>query len=729
MKKHPYKYFILIFISAVLFWLVLSQFSFHLFSQTQEKLLRHEVEVVLIEIPLYVIDKGGNPIKDLDPEDVTLYENGIKQKITHFVLVQNDSPEIASVVRKYPVARRQFLLLIDFAFATPARIVKARRACMDFIKEKMLPNDLVAVATYSTMGGLKFHSHFTNDREHLFSVVDTLGMIERPRMQGPLGFTFPDFAQESADRMTDQGGGDAMGDAEFREVLARAEKMTERIYSAHVSDFISDLNRLSIALNAIKGRKHIIFFSEGFDSKVITGKSLDGLASDDQGFAASGGVPSPDSVSRFGDTALRMKLYDALKRTASADCPIHTVDIGGLRTQAGEVDKFDGSATNLASIRRGQDTLTVLSRETGGQVYKNINELDKPLENLLKITNTYYIVGYYPDDTKKEGKYRDIKMKTRRKGARIFYRKGYYESKPYNKYSKLEKKVQLVEYVVNDLPTYEIQFESFVSAFRGKEGICQVPVFLKFPGRQFLENKRTRHLEIYGYAISSPGVFKDFFHQTVTISPQKFGKRLEQAGIKYYDLNLVPPGDYKIRLIVRDAETGEIGSQTQDIFVPDYEAGVLALSGPVFLQPDSDWIIIRGFDPQAPAGRKEGVNLPLDYPYVLNGKAFIPGVVPIIKDTSPVQIYLRAYNLRLHPQTQVPQTEMGFEVVDMEGKIIPLKNVRILKKPTQVEPGVFDLLFQANFGHLPQGPYQLNLSFIDVLANQTIVTKAPFIIQ
>ncbi len=729
MKKYPYKYFILIFISAVLFWLVLGQFSFHLFSQTQEKLLRHEVEVVLIEIPLYVLDKEGNPIKDLNLEEVTLYENGIKQKITHFVLVQNDSPEIASVVRKYPVARRQFLLLIDFAFATPAKIVKARRACMDFIKEKILPNDLVAVATYSAMGGLEVHSHFTNDREHLFSAINALGLTEMPRTQGPLGFTFPDFAQESSDTMASQGGSNAMGDAEFRAALARAEKMTERIYSAHVFDFIRDINRLSIALNAIKGRKHIIFFSEGFDSKVITGKSLDGLASDDEAFVSSGGVPSPDTVSRFGDTALRMKLYDALKRTASADCPIHTVDIGGLRTQAGEVAKFDGSATDLASIRRGQDTLTVLSRETGGQVYRNINDLDKPLENLLKITNTYYIVGYYPDDTKKEGKYRDIKMKTSRKDVRIFYRKGYYEAKPYSEYSGLEKKVQLVEYVVNDLPAFEIQFESFVSAFRGKEGICQVPVFLKFPGRQFLEKKRTRHLEIYGYAILSPGVFKDFFHQTIIISPQKFGKRLEQAGIKYYDLHLVPPGDYKIRLIVRDAETGEIGSQTQDISVPDYEAGVLALSGPVFLQPDSDWIIIRGFDPKAPAGRKEGVNLPLDYPYVLNGKAFIPGVVPIIKEASPVQVYLRAYNLKLHPQTQVPQTEMSFEVVDIEGKSIPLKNVRIFKKPTQVEPGVFDLLFQVNFGHLPQGPYQLTLSFKDVLASQTIVIKTRFIIQ
>ena len=47
----------------------------------------------------------------------------------------------------------------------------------------------------------------------------------------------------------------------------------------------------------------------------------------------------------------------------------------------------------------------------------------------------------------------------------------------------------------------------------------------------------------------------------------------------------------------------------------------------------------------------------------------------------------------------------------------------------QVESGVFDLLFQVNFRHLPQGSYQLNLSFKDALANQTIAAKKLFIIK
>jgi VWFA-related protein len=727
MKKHIFNHSVLVFIFAVILWAALSQFSFNIFPQTRQEPLRYEVEVILVEIPLYVVDKKGNPVLDLKPEDVTIYENGKRQKTTHFVLVQNDSPQIASIVREYPAARRQFLLFFDFAFATPAKIVKARQASLNFIKEKILPNDLVAVVTYSAIGGLRILSHFTNDREHLFSIVNTLGLVELgQRTYGPLGFTFPDFMQISTDPMLLDASGLSDGELEFMKALERAKEKTEDIYSAHVSDFVGEFEKLSKALSSIRGRKHIIYFSEGFDSRVITGKSLDELSKDVDEFIEQRGVPTSDKDSRFGDTGLRMKLYDALKLIASSDCPIHTIDIGGIRTQAGTVTKFEGAATDLTSIRRGQDTLTVLSRETGGQVYKNVNRLDEPLENLLQITNTYYILGYYPKDKKKEGKYRKIKIKTDRRDIKISYRKGYYEAKPYKEYSNLEKRLQLIEYIVKDIARSEIPFDSFVSAFRGREGICRVPVFLKFPGSQFREKKKRIKFEIYGYAISSAGVFRDFFHQTLEISPNQ--AKLDQ-GLKYFDLHLVHPGDYKIRLIVRDADTGEIGSQFQEISVPDYDNGELGLSGPVFIQPESGWLLTRGYDPKKPTGRKVGVNLPLDYPYILDNKPFIPGVVPYFYGSSPVQFYVRVYNLKVHPVTKVPQTEMNFEIVDAEGNSTPLRNVGLVKNPTQLEPGVFDILFQANLGYLSSGYYQLKLSFKDIMSNQMAVSKTPFIFQ
>jgi VWFA-related protein len=550
-------------------------------------------------------------------------------------------------------------------------------------------------------------------------------------MTGPVGFSFPKVTQPTREIMLAEAKAERdIADKELAELQEKLNKKRAEMYKAYVADFISDLRKLSVAMNTIQGRKHIIYFSEGFDSKVLTGKSLAELSADtDALLRGTLFTGSRDIDGRFGDAALRIQLYDALSRISSADCPIHTIDIGGLRTQAGTVTAMEDTTRDLTAIRRGQDTLTLFSRETGGQVYKNINEIDQPLENLLKVTNTYYILGYYPEDKKTEGKFRKIKIETTRRQVNISYRKGYYETRPYSQRSSLEKRLQLVEYIVKDIARNEIQFNSFVAAFRGREGVCQVPVFLKFPGRQFLEKNRRSQLEIYGYAVSSDGVFKDFFQQDLTLSPKKIREKLELCGVKYYDLHLLPPGDYRIKLIVRDKETGEIGSQFYDISIPDYDSGDLALSGPVFLQPESNWLLSRGYDPKKPTGRKLGLNLPVDYPYVLDDKSFIPGVVPVLQASSPVQFYLRVYNLKPHPQTQVPQTEMNFKIVDREGKSTPFRNVGLLQNPKQIEPGVFELLFQANFRNLSSGSYQLLLSFKDSIVNQEVVSKTPFVIE
>jgi VWFA-related protein len=547
-----------------------------------------------------------------------------------------------------------------------------------------------------------------------------------------VGFTFPRVTQPTreigefdSERAVRDMADDALSELQNK-IL---KKRRDEIYKGYVSDFISNLNKLSIALNTIRGRKHIIYFSEGFDSKALTGFSLAELAEDTDAFLRGELFMGGNIDSRFGDAALRTQLYEALTRISSSDCPIHTVDIGGLRTLAGGLGQVTGEAKDIASVRRGQDTLTLFSRETGGQAYRNTNDLDRPLENLLKTTNSYYIIGFYPEDKKKEGKLHKIKIKTTRPDVDISYRKGYFEPKPYKKYSSLEKKLQLVEFITKDITQNEIQFDAFVSAFRGKDGICQVPIFLKFPGRQFLDKKKQTRLEIYGYAISSSGAFKDFFFQTVTISPEKMKKNLELQGIKYYDLHLLPPGDYKIKLIVRDKNTGQIGCKIQEIFVPDYEKHNLALSGPVFIQPGPDWILSRGYDPKAPTGRKKGINLPVKYPFLLNNKPFIPGVVPIIKRSYPAQFYLRAYNLRLHPEAQIPQTEIVFEILDKEGNSTPLKNAGLLQAPAQPEPGVFELLFQASFENLSSGSYQLKITFKDSLTNQEVVEKTTFILQ
>ena len=52
--------------------------------QKEKTPLRHEVEVTLKLIQVYVTDKKGNPVLDLEKEDFILLDNGKQQMITEF---------------------------------------------------------------------------------------------------------------------------------------------------------------------------------------------------------------------------------------------------------------------------------------------------------------------------------------------------------------------------------------------------------------------------------------------------------------------------------------------------------------------------------------------------------------------------------------------------------------------------------------------------------------------
>src|SRR4051794_28238126 len=59
-----------------------------------------KIRTNLIQIDVSVTDKNGKPITDLKPEEVEVYENGQKQKLTHFSFVSSTMPVKAAPTPK-----------------------------------------------------------------------------------------------------------------------------------------------------------------------------------------------------------------------------------------------------------------------------------------------------------------------------------------------------------------------------------------------------------------------------------------------------------------------------------------------------------------------------------------------------------------------------------------------------------------------------------------------------
>ena len=79
--------------------------------------VRETVNVNVVEVPVSVVDSGGNPIRGLTAANFEVYDGGKKQVITSFDKVDFGSKEVVSAISPMnPMARRSFLLLFDLGF-------------------------------------------------------------------------------------------------------------------------------------------------------------------------------------------------------------------------------------------------------------------------------------------------------------------------------------------------------------------------------------------------------------------------------------------------------------------------------------------------------------------------------------------------------------------------------------------------------------------------------------
>ena len=86
-----------------------------------------------------------------------------------------------------------------------------------------------------------------------------------------------------------------------------------------------------------------------------------------------------------------------------------------------------------------------------------------------------------------------------------------------------------------------------------------------------------------GFLINSLGKVQDGFSQTVAanFSPEEYQAALAN-GISFTGHAELTPGHYQLRAVVREAETGQLGTFSQYIEVPDLTKKRLAMSS-VFL--------------------------------------------------------------------------------------------------------------------------------------------------
>jgi hypothetical protein len=174
------------------------------------------------------------------------------------------------------------------------------------------------------------------------------------------------------------------------------------------------------------------------------------------------------------------------------------------------------------------------------------------------------------------------------------HRTGYYAPRPYKQLDPLEKSLMASDSIASAVPRRDIDLNVLSAPFRAGEEVAYVPVIVEAGGRGLLTGQESDKLNVdfFGYVSDLKGEMRDFFTQRVSLDldKKKGRKSLEESGIKYYGHFDLPSGSYRLRVLVRNADTGRTGVESVRIDVPYFAKAQPALLPPFFIESAQKWL-------------------------------------------------------------------------------------------------------------------------------------------
>jgi VWFA-related protein len=499
--------------------------------------------------------KTGEVVRGLKQDDFTVYENGKKQQIATFDF---QSVEMAmplheamvsglaagatggnkAVVVAKPEELRNHRLIVFFFDLTsmqPEDLDRSVDAAREFLKTKMSPADLVALVSLGDT--LKVDQDFTADRDALTREV---GIYNGTEGQG--------FAQGSTENsnQTEDTTGYTPDEGEFNDINTDRELFA--------------LRAIAKSLEKIEEKKSLLYFSGGISRD---------------------GIENQASLRAATNAAVRANLaiYSVDTRGLQAVSPVGDASTGSLRGQGA----YNGGAllNNMNGNFATQEVMATLSSDTGGKAFFDSNDFAPAFAQVQKDTSAYYAIGFHSSSSARDGKYRKLTIKVNRPGVKLEYRPGYYAPADFAHTGKDDRERDLEEQLASDLPATDIAVYLDAMYFRLDENRFYVPVSLVVPGSQipFVKggDRDKATLDIVGTVIDEVKRPIGRARETVKLNlDQAVGAR--QKNIQYTTSFNLPVGKYHLKFVVRENQTGRMGSFEADIALPEMKKLPLKMS-------------------------------------------------------------------------------------------------------------------------------------------------------
>jgi len=544
--------------------------------------------------------KTGEFVRGLKQSDFTVFENGKPQKVATFDfqsvematplneatvsgLAGGSSNSKAVIVARPEELRnhRLIVMFFDLTSMQPEDLDRAVDAAKLFLRTKLQAADLVALVSLGDT--LKVDQDFTADKDALIREVGVYNGTEGQ------GFT---QGATSNSNQTEDTTGYTPDESEYNDLNTDRELFA--------------LRSIAKSLEKITEKKSLLYFSGGI--------SRDGIEN-------------------------QASLRAAINASVRANLAIYSVDTRGLQTVLPLGDASTGSLRGAGAFNGGalgnnmnanfasQEVMATLSSDTGGKAFFDSNDFAPAFAQVQKDSSAYYAIGFHSSNPARDGKYRKLTIKVNRPGIKLEYRPGYYAPADFKHSGKEDRERELEEQLASDLPATDMAVYLDAFYFRLDENRYYVPVSLIVPGSQipFVKggDKDKATLDIIGEVIDEVKRPIGQARETVKLNLDPT-QQAKQRNIEYTTSFNLPAGKYHLKFVVRENQTGQMGSFEADIVLPEMKKAPLKMSSILLASQ------------RRPTKQQS--------PLVRDGQEFVPNISHVFRQDQHLYLFYEVYN-------------------------------------------------------------------------------------
>jgi len=547
----------------------------------------------LVQTDVVVVDSKERVIPDLTLADFELYDNGKKQELKFLEFVSVDTGRRAEGKRgasNVPASavdsetikgvsanelKRVIAFVVDDLTIPIQDVTRVRNLLLDFVNNKMLDGDLVAVVR--VVGGKGLLQQFTSDRTLLREAIAAIRPISHP--YSTVGGPEPKRMDPPRPGVVEDSPVEELEDAERADTFSPTDEVNQW---ARGLSTLATANYVIESLKEIPGHKNMVIISGGIpifqggtgepvftnitylfqrlsDSALRAGVTVNAM--DPRGLSASPGVVS------FTETPGRSNYESEIMGTRTG------FGRGGIADQATLSPLLAG-----ASERLGLNTIAKL---TGGVSVSNTDDFASGLDKVLARSRGYYLLAYTPNE-KFDRKFHKLEVKVKRSDARVFHHQGYAAREDRSR-AERTKEEQIVAAARSPLAKRDIEISPSIALKLSPEAnkaACEVHILIDPKKLNFTQanGQYKSSLDIVGFVLDELGKQRGGFSETLNLDLSKENYERAKSGIIYTAAIDLPPGYFQLRAVVREHSSGALGTFSKYLEIPDLKRDAMALS-------------------------------------------------------------------------------------------------------------------------------------------------------